>query len=35
VITDWRGGPLGLDSDGAVLAAGDAALHAELLRLLA
>jgi histidinol phosphatase-like enzyme (inositol monophosphatase family) len=34
VITDWRGGPLGLDSDGAVLAAGDAALHAELLGLL-
>lgn len=27
VITDWQGQPLGLASDGRVLAAGDAALH--------
>lgn len=28
VITDWRGEPLGLGSDGRVIAAGDARLHA-------
>ncbi len=31
VITDWRGHPLTLHSDGCVVAAGSAALHAELL----
>jgi histidinol phosphatase-like enzyme (inositol monophosphatase family) len=35
VITDWQGRPLGLGSDGTVLAAGSAALHGELLELLA
>lgn len=34
-ITDWRGRPLSLDSDGRVLAAGDPARHAEALELLA
>jgi histidinol phosphatase-like enzyme (inositol monophosphatase family) len=33
VITDWRGGPC--DQGGDVLACGDAALHAELLRRIA
>ncbi len=33
-ITDWRGGTLGLDSDGRVLAAGDARCHAAALALL-
>jgi histidinol phosphatase-like enzyme (inositol monophosphatase family) len=31
VITDWAGRPLGPDSDGRVLAAGDPALHAQAL----
>jgi fructose-1,6-bisphosphatase/inositol monophosphatase family enzyme len=31
VITDWRGQPLGLDSDGRVVAAATPALHRELL----
>ncbi len=35
VITDWRGAPLTLDSDGRVLAAGDAAAHAQALDRLA
>jgi len=35
VITDWRGRALGIDGDGTVLAAGDAAVHAEALALLA
>ncbi|WP_316976176.1 histidinol-phosphatase [Shumkonia mesophila] len=35
VVTDWRGAPLSLESDGRVLAAGDAALHAAAGRLLA
>lgn len=35
VITDWQGAPLGLDSDGRVLAAAHAQLHAEALFLLA
>ena len=35
VITDWRGAPLGLKSDGRVLAAGDARCHAAALALLA
>ncbi|MDG4602805.1 MAG: histidinol-phosphatase [Defluviicoccus sp.] len=35
VITDWQGKPLGLGSDGRVLAAGDPALHAAAQRALA
>ena len=35
VITDWAGQPLGLKSDGSVLAAGDARVHAEAVALLA
>lgn len=35
VVTDWRGAPLTLESDGRVLAAGNAALHAAAQRLLA
>ncbi|MGE0255299.1 MAG: histidinol-phosphatase [Alphaproteobacteria bacterium] len=35
VISDWRGRPLGLASDGRVLAAGDAALHREAVAALA
>lgn len=35
MITDWQGRPLGLESDGRVLAAGDAALHREALDMLA
>jgi inositol-phosphate phosphatase/L-galactose 1-phosphate phosphatase/histidinol-phosphatase len=34
VITDWQGAPLGLDSDGRVVAAGDARAHAAALELL-
>ncbi len=34
VITDWRGARLTLESDGRVLAAGNAALHAEALEAL-
>jgi inositol-phosphate phosphatase / L-galactose 1-phosphate phosphatase / histidinol-phosphatase len=33
-ITDWQGAPLGLLSDGAVLAARTPALHAEALKIL-
>ena len=35
VITDWRGRALGLEGDGTVLAAGDRALHAAALEVLA
>jgi inositol-phosphate phosphatase/L-galactose 1-phosphate phosphatase/histidinol-phosphatase len=35
VITDWQGQPLGLASDGRVLAAGDAALHLKARSALA
>ncbi len=35
VISDWAGQPLGLGSDGRVLAAGDAAAHAAALQILA
>jgi histidinol phosphatase-like enzyme (inositol monophosphatase family) len=35
IITDWQGRPLGLGSDGRVLAAGNAALHRAALDLLA
>ena len=34
VITDWQGGRLGLESDGRILAAGDARAHDLALRLL-
>lgn len=34
VMTDWRGAPLRLGSDGRVIAAGDAKVHAEALELL-
>ena len=34
IITDWRGAPLGLKSDGTVLAVGDRAMHAAALELL-
>jgi inositol-phosphate phosphatase / L-galactose 1-phosphate phosphatase / histidinol-phosphatase len=35
VVSDWRGDPLGLHSDGRVLIAGDAAAHRAALALLA
>jgi inositol-phosphate phosphatase/L-galactose 1-phosphate phosphatase/histidinol-phosphatase len=35
VITDWEGGKLGLESDGRIIAAGDARAHQDALRLLA
>lgn len=35
LMTDWRGRPLSLASDGRVVAAGDPACHAEALQLLA
>jgi inositol-phosphate phosphatase / L-galactose 1-phosphate phosphatase / histidinol-phosphatase len=34
IITDWQGAALGLDSDGRVIAAGDANLHQQLVKLL-
>ncbi len=34
-FTDWQGGPLGLASDGRVIAVGDPRLHAAALALLA
>jgi inositol-phosphate phosphatase/L-galactose 1-phosphate phosphatase/histidinol-phosphatase len=34
IITDWHGRPLGLDSDGRVLAAGDAGTHTAAIELL-
>ncbi len=34
VVTDWRGAPLRLNSDGRVIAAGDERVHAEALKLL-
>lgn len=34
MITDWAGQPLGLQSDGSVLAVGDARVHAETVALL-
>lgn len=33
-VTDWRGKPLTLESEGRVLASGDANVHAEVLALL-
>lgn len=35
VMTDWKGAPLGLQSDGRVLAGGSAATHAAALEVLA
>lgn len=35
IITDWRGGPLRLNSDGSVVAAATPELHAEIVRLIA
>jgi len=35
IMTDWQGQPLGLKSDGRVVAAGDATLHAAALAVLA
>ena len=35
VITDWRGRPLGLESDGRIAAAGDPRAHTQLLALIA
>lgn len=35
IMTDWSGAPLGLESDGRVVAAGDPRCHAEALSLLA
>jgi len=35
IVTDWAGAPLGLGSDGRVVAAATPALHAEVLALLA
>jgi inositol-phosphate phosphatase / L-galactose 1-phosphate phosphatase / histidinol-phosphatase len=34
IITDWRGAPLGLDSDGTVIAAATRELHSGLIDLL-
>jgi inositol-phosphate phosphatase/L-galactose 1-phosphate phosphatase/histidinol-phosphatase len=34
VITDWRGAPLGLESDGRVIAAGDRRCHGAALERL-
>jgi inositol-phosphate phosphatase/L-galactose 1-phosphate phosphatase/histidinol-phosphatase len=34
IMTDWQGAPLGLGSDGTVVAAATPELHAELMRLL-
>jgi inositol-phosphate phosphatase/L-galactose 1-phosphate phosphatase/histidinol-phosphatase len=35
ILTDWKGQPLGMEGDGTMLAAGDHALHARALELLA
>jgi histidinol phosphatase-like enzyme (inositol monophosphatase family) len=35
IVTDWQGRPLGLQSDGRVVAAGDRRTHAQALALLA
>ena len=34
IMTDWEGGPLGLDSDGRVIAAATPELHTEMLDLV-
>ena len=33
-VTDWQGGTLGMQSDGAVLAAGDPSLHRAAIEVL-
>jgi inositol-phosphate phosphatase/L-galactose 1-phosphate phosphatase/histidinol-phosphatase len=35
IVTDWDGEPVALGSDGRMAVAGDAAVHAEVLDLLA
>jgi inositol-phosphate phosphatase/L-galactose 1-phosphate phosphatase/histidinol-phosphatase len=35
VISDWSANPLGISGDGTVLAAGDKAIHAQALKILA
>lgn len=35
IMTDWEGNPLGLNSDGRVVACGDKNLHSKVLKLLA
>ena len=35
IMTDWEGRPLGLNSDGRVIAAGDERIHARALKILA
>jgi histidinol phosphatase-like enzyme (inositol monophosphatase family) len=35
IVTDWRGGKLGLASDGSIVAAATPELHAAIIRLLA
>jgi inositol-phosphate phosphatase/L-galactose 1-phosphate phosphatase/histidinol-phosphatase len=34
IVTDWQGRPVDLDSDGSILAAGDARAHAQALEVL-
>ena len=34
VVTDWQGAPLGLASDGRIVAAGDRRVHRRVLALL-
>tara|TARA_R110000868_G_scaffold778_13_gene5736 strand:+ start:12019 stop:12798 length:780 start_codon:yes stop_codon:yes gene_type:complete len=34
IITDWRGNPLTLESDGTVLACGDRRVHAEIVAMI-
>ena len=34
IVTDWQGNPAGLGGDGRIVAAGDLALHAEMIRLI-
>jgi fructose-1,6-bisphosphatase/inositol monophosphatase family enzyme len=34
IVTDWQGAPLGLESDGRVVIAGDRRAHSEALALL-
>jgi fructose-1,6-bisphosphatase/inositol monophosphatase family enzyme len=35
IVTDWNGQPLGVYSDGSIIAAGGRELHAEIMALLA
>jgi inositol-phosphate phosphatase / L-galactose 1-phosphate phosphatase / histidinol-phosphatase len=34
VVSDWQGRPVGTDSSGQIIAAGDARCHAEVLALM-